>query len=29
MEMPKKGPLGNNLGKYGIAQSNVLTPGYA
>lgn len=27
--MPKKGPLGNNLGKYGIAQSNVLTPGYA
>ena len=29
MEMPKKGPLGNNLGNYGIAQSNVLTPGYA
>ena len=27
--MPKKGPLGNNLGNYGIAQSNVLTPGYA
>ena len=27
--MPKKGPLGNNLGSYGIAQSNVLTPGYA
>ena len=29
MEMPRKGPLGNNLGNYGIAQSNVLTPGYA
>jgi len=29
MQMPKKGPLGNNLGNYGIAQSNVLTPGYA
>ena len=27
--MPKKGPLGNKLGNYGIAQSNVLTPGYA
>ena len=27
--MPKKGPLANNLGSYGIAQSNVLTPGYA